>query len=64
MERWKQGSSNLWFGVPGGDSAMVATVGVPCAITAELILDGVIVERGVLAPMNMKLCQRADLDRA
>ncbi len=43
---------------------MVTTVGVLCAITAELILDGVIVERGVLAPMNMKLCQPADLDRA
>ena len=60
---WKDGaketrtSTGLWFGVPGGESAMAVTVGVPCVITCQLILDGVITERGVLAPMNMKLCQ-------
>jgi saccharopine dehydrogenase (NADP+, L-glutamate forming) len=49
-------STGLWFGVPGGDSAMGRTVGVPAAITTELILDGKITERGVLAPMKMELC--------
>jgi saccharopine dehydrogenase (NADP+, L-glutamate forming) len=59
---WKDGSketrtsTGLWYGVPNGDSAMATTVGVPCGITTQLILDGKITERGVLAPMNMKLC--------
>jgi saccharopine dehydrogenase (NADP+, L-glutamate forming) len=48
-------STGLWFGTPGGETAMARTVGVPCAITAQLILDGVISRRGVLAPM-VNLC--------
>ena len=35
---------------------MATTVGVPCAITTQLILDGKIEKRGVLAPMSMDLC--------
>lgn len=49
-------STGLWFGEPNGDSAMAQTVGIPCAITAQLILDGVITQRGVLAPMTRELC--------
>ncbi|RKO85906.1 Saccharopine dehydrogenase, partial [Blyttiomyces helicus] len=33
-------TTGLWYGVPGGDSAMATTVGVPCAIATQLILDG------------------------
>jgi saccharopine dehydrogenase (NADP+, L-glutamate forming) len=49
-------STGLWFGVPNGESAMATTVGVPCAITAQLILDGKITQKGVLAPMTPELC--------
>ncbi|KAI8892492.1 Saccharopine dehydrogenase [Globomyces pollinis-pini] len=49
-------STGLWFGKPGGDSAMATTVGVPCAITAQLILDGKMTKKGVLAPMTMDVC--------
>lgn len=47
-------STGLWFGVPGGNSAMATTVGVPCAIAVQLILDGRITKKGVLAPMTME----------
>ncbi|KAI8907613.1 Saccharopine dehydrogenase [Powellomyces hirtus] len=50
-------STGLWFGEPNGDTAMATTVGVPCGITTQLILDGKITRRGVLAPMDMELCQ-------
>ncbi|KAJ3162037.1 Saccharopine dehydrogenase [NADP(+), L-glutamate-forming] [Geranomyces michiganensis] len=48
-------STGLWYGEPNGDTAMATTVGVPCAITTQLILDGKISRRGVLAPMDMEL---------
>ncbi|ORZ38257.1 Saccharopine dehydrogenase-domain-containing protein [Catenaria anguillulae PL171] len=38
--------------VPTGYSAMAKTVGLPAAIAAEMLLEGKIVEKGVLAPMK------------
>ena len=51
----KRTSTGLWFGIPGGVSAMARTVGVPCGIAVRLILEGKISERGVLAPMTPEL---------
>ncbi|KAL7745964.1 saccharopine dehydrogenase (NADP+, L-glutamate-forming) [Sorochytrium milnesiophthora] len=45
-------STMVEFGQPGGASAMAKTVGVPCGVATQLILDGVITEKGVLAPMQ------------
>uniref|UniRef100_A0A8C4NAK8 Saccharopine dehydrogenase (NAD(+), L-glutamate-forming) n=1 Tax=Eptatretus burgeri TaxID=7764 RepID=A0A8C4NAK8_EPTBU len=38
------------YGDPKGYSAMARTVGLPCAIAAQMILDGMIQEKGVLLP--------------
>ena len=48
----------LAFGVPGGDSAMSATVGYTTAIAAELILDNKLANtelRGVLIPTDPRI---------
>lgn len=37
-------------------TAMAKTVGVPCGIATQLILDGKLTDKGVLAPMNWPLC--------
>lgn len=50
-----QSCTGLWFGEPNGPSAMATTVGVPAGIASRLILEGVIKERGVLAPMTPEL---------
>ncbi|CCA77802.1 probable chimeric spermidine synthase/saccharopine reductase [Serendipita indica DSM 11827] len=44
------------YGTPGGHSAMAVTVGVPCGIATQLVLDGVINQTGVLAPYTKELC--------
>ncbi|KAI2642132.1 Apo Saccharopine reductase [Xylaria nigripes] len=46
------------YGAPigsGGYSAMAKLVGVPCAVAVKQVLDGVISEKGVLAPMSPKI---------
>jgi len=40
------------FGIPGGDSAMARTVGLPAAIASRLILEGAIPLAGVHIPVH------------
>ncbi|KAI0806568.1 Apo Saccharopine reductase [Xylaria sp. FL0064] len=46
------------YGAPvgsGGYSAMAKLVGVPCAVAVKQVLDGVISDKGILAPMSPKI---------
>ncbi|RKP36015.1 saccharopine dehydrogenase [Dimargaris cristalligena] len=45
-------STLLEYGEPNGVMAMAKTVGVPCGIAVQLILDGKITQTGVIAPMD------------
>ncbi|OLY82823.1 Saccharopine dehydrogenase [NADP(+), L-glutamate-forming] [Smittium mucronatum] len=40
------------FGIPDGVTSMAKTVGVPCGIATQLVLDGKISRTGVLAPLT------------
>ncbi|KAJ1966359.1 saccharopine dehydrogenase (NADP+, L-glutamate-forming) [Dipsacomyces acuminosporus] len=59
----KDGSHNtrtsvtLMYGEPNGFSAMAKTVGVPCGIATQLILDGKLSTPGVIAPMTPEIYQ-------
>lgn len=44
------------YGNPVGHSAMALTVGVPCGIASQLVLDGVINQVGVQRPYTKELC--------
>jgi saccharopine dehydrogenase-like NADP-dependent oxidoreductase len=44
------------YGDPSGYSAMALTVGLPCGIATQFVLDGVIKTPGVLAPYTKELC--------
>ncbi|KAH6905568.1 spermidine synthase [Coprinopsis sp. MPI-PUGE-AT-0042] len=44
------------YGKPSGFSAMAWTVGLPCGIAVQLVLDGVIKTPGVLAPYTKEIC--------
>jgi saccharopine dehydrogenase-like NADP-dependent oxidoreductase len=48
-------STLIDFGIPGGDSAMSRTVGLPAAIAARLVLEGRIKETGVRVPVTPDL---------
>jgi saccharopine dehydrogenase (NADP+, L-glutamate forming)/spermidine synthase len=45
-------STLIDFGIPGGDSSMARTVGLPAAIGTKLILEGKIKETGVHIPVS------------
>lgn len=45
------------YGSPFGHSAMALTVGLPCGIATQLVLDGVINTPGVLAPYTKEICE-------
>ncbi|KAJ7637190.1 saccharopine dehydrogenase [Roridomyces roridus] len=44
------------YGTPGGTSAMARTVGVPCGIACQLVLDGVFSTPGIHAPYTKEYC--------
>lgn len=48
-------STLLEYGKVGGYSAMATTVGVPCGIATQLVLDGKLTATGVLAPMSSEI---------
>lgn len=55
------------YGSPTGQghSAMARTVGVPCGIATQLVLDGILKESGVHAPYSNNVAQllRAELEK-
>ncbi|KAH8091821.1 saccharopine dehydrogenase [Cristinia sonorae] len=59
---WQDGKQDIItstleaYGDPTGYSAMALTVGVPCGIATQLVLDGVINTPGVLAPYTKEIC--------
>jgi saccharopine dehydrogenase-like NADP-dependent oxidoreductase len=44
------------YGAPSGHSAMALTVGIPCGITTQLVLDGIISTPGILVPYTKEIC--------
>lgn len=53
-------STLLDYGAPvgsDGPSAMSKLVGVPCGVAVQLVLDGVVAEKGILAPYSMDIVQ-------
>jgi hypothetical protein len=45
-------STLIDFGVPGGDSSMARTVGLPAAVGTRLVLEGRIRRTGVSVPVH------------
>jgi len=48
-------STMIDYGIPGGDSSMSRTVGLPSAIAAKLVLNGTIKEKGVRIPVEPEI---------
>jgi saccharopine dehydrogenase-like NADP-dependent oxidoreductase len=53
------------YGASNGHSAMALTVGIPCGIATQMVLDGVISTPGVLVPYTKEICDplREQLER-
>jgi spermidine synthase / saccharopine dehydrogenase (NADP+, L-glutamate-forming) len=53
------------YGASTGHSAMALTVGVPCGIATQMVLDGIISSPGVLVPYTKEICDplREQLER-
>jgi saccharopine dehydrogenase (NADP+, L-glutamate forming) len=45
-------STLIDYGIPGGDSSMSRTVGLPAAIATRMLLEGEMVRKGVLEPVT------------
>ncbi|KAH7886714.1 Saccharopine dehydrogenase-domain-containing protein [Phlebopus sp. FC_14] len=60
---WQDGSQQTLtstleqYGSPSGHSAMALTVGVPCGIAVQLVLDGMFKTPGVQAPYTKEICE-------
>ena len=52
-------STMIDFGIPGGDSSMNRTVGLPAAVGVRLILEGKVTSRGVLVPVLPEIYEPA-----
>jgi saccharopine dehydrogenase (NADP+, L-glutamate forming)/spermidine synthase len=48
-------STLIDYGLPGGDSSMARTVGLPAAVGAKLVLDGRISRKGVCVPIHREI---------
>jgi len=48
-------STLVEYGDPKGYSAMAKLVGIPCGVAVKQVLDGIISEKGILAPMSSKI---------
>jgi len=44
------------YGTTDGHSAMALTVGVPCGIATQMVLDGTLSTPGVLVPYTKEIC--------
>ena len=49
-------STLVEYGDVKGYSAMAKLVGVPCAVACEMVLDGRLKEKGIVAPMTESIC--------
>ncbi|KAJ6618235.1 saccharopine dehydrogenase [Mycena sp. CBHHK59/15] len=62
LVQWKDGKEETItstleaYGTPNGHSAMALTVGLPCGIATQLVLDGVLSTPGVHAPYTKEIC--------
>jgi saccharopine dehydrogenase-like NADP-dependent oxidoreductase len=52
-------STMIDFGIPGGDSSMNRTVGLPAAVGVRLILEGKVASRGILVPVLPEIYEPA-----